>query len=242
MNRVVVMAIICAVAGCTSDSSYSFFILRDQVIQPECMIPPGTGMDYRGFGRLDVTNPIPGSDLVNVGYVFAPAVVNGAVVSSGMPNVHTLLLGGADVELRSDGSTMSTSLVGALNGRNLANRTQHFSGAIPAGATAGVGYPLIDAEQTSAISDVIDQGQDIQIIAHTSIFGKIDGGDRTSDPFDFPISVCKGCLIEDLGPCSALSKTATIHKGGQCNPLQDSLLSCCTTDAGGAQCPAVVPQ
>src|SRR5215470_7781906 len=122
MNRVVVMAILCAAAGCTADSSYGFFILRNQVITEDCVIPSGSGSDYRGFGRLDVTDPIPGTDLANIGYVFSPAVVNGATVVAGSPNQHTLFLQGADVELRSDGSAMSNGLLSALSGRNLANR------------------------------------------------------------------------------------------------------------------------
>jgi hypothetical protein len=242
MNRVVVMAILCAAAGCTADTSYGFFILRNQVITEDCVIPSGTGQDYRGFGRLDVTDPIPGTDLANIGYVFAPAVVNGASVVSGMPNQHTLFLRGADVELRSDGSAMSTGLISALAGRNLASRTQHFSGAIMAGQTVGVGYPLIDGEQTQAIADVIDSGVDVTVIAHTKVFGTIDGGDATSDPFDFPITVCLGCLVENLGPCASITMTQTIHTGGKCNLLQDALLDCCTLGSGAVQCPAQKPQ
>jgi hypothetical protein len=235
----VVFAILCA--GCT-DTTYGVFILRNQVIGADCTVPAGNGTDYRGFGRLDVTNPIPGTSLENIGYVFAPAVVNGAMPNSAMPNVHTLFMGGADVELRSDGSAQSNALIGALAARpeRLNKRKQVFSGAIAAGATAGVGYPIIDAEQASAIADVIDTGQDVQVIAHTTIFGTVDGSSITSDPFDFPVAVCKGCLVEELGPCAGLTTSTTIHKGGQCNLLQDSLLSCCTT-ATGQTCPAVLP-
>jgi hypothetical protein len=241
MNRLGVglLAIGCAAAGCT-DTSYGVFILRNQIIGADCTVPSGTGTDYRGFGRLDVTNPIPGSNLENTGYIFAPAVVNGSTPNNSMPNVHTLFLNGADVELRADGSMASNALLGALRGRNLDKRTQHFSGSIAAGATAGVGYPLIDAEQTAAIADVLDDFQQVSVVAHTKIFGTLDGTSVTSDPFDYPITVCKGCLVEDLGPCANLTMATTIHKGGACNPLQDALLDCCTQD-GAAVCPAVIP-
>src|SRR5262249_49962991 len=157
-------------------------------------------------------------------------------------NLHTLFLQGADVELRSDGSAMSNGLVNALNGRHLDTRTQHFSGSITAGSTVGVGYPLIDSEQTQAISDVIDEGVDVTVIAHTRVFGTLDGGDATSDPFDYPITLCRGCLVEDLGPCSSVTKDTTIHTGGKCNLLQDALLDCCDLASGGVQCPAHKPQ
>src|SRR5262249_50759616 len=147
--------------------------------------------------------------------------------STTMPNAHSFIFHGADVTLRSDGSAASTALIAQLNARNLIKRTQYVSGTIPAGGTTGIGWPLIDFEQTVAIGDAITEEDFIQVIAHSAVFGTVDGGNITSDPFDFPVTVCKGCLIEDLGPCATLSSSVTIHKGGVCNKLQDSLFSCC---------------
>jgi hypothetical protein len=240
MNRLLVglVALIC-VAGCT-DTNYSIYIIRNQVIGDDCVIPAGDSMEYVAFGRLDVTDPIPGSQFVNTGYLFSPALQNGATMSRTMASAHTFFMGGADVELRSTGSMDSSTLISALSARNLAARTQLFAGSIPAEGKAGVGFPVIDAEQTAAIGDFLGTGDITEVVAHVTVFGDMDGTKVTSSPFDYPVSVCKGCLVEQLGPCASLSSSTTIHKGSPCGGLQDGLLSCCSTDTG-LMCPAVAP-
>jgi hypothetical protein len=240
MNRLGVVFVILT-AGCT-DTTESVFILRNQIIAADCTAPGGGGgVTGRTAGTLDVTNPLPGSQLANPGYIFAPAVVNGTSSVAGNPNLHTVFLQGANVELKSNGSQQSAAVIAALTGRGLVKRTQRFSATIQAGGTAGVPYPLIDADQTDALGDVLDGGQVAQVIAHTTVFGTIDGSSITSDPFDYPIEVCKGCRVIELGACADLTMGTMIHTGGNCNILQDGLLDCCTKN-GAEVCPAVIPK
>jgi hypothetical protein len=239
MNRLGVVFVVLT-AGCT-DASHSVYILRNQVLAADCSAPSGMGGPSRNGGTLDVTNPIPGSQLENPGYIFAPLIVNGTAANA--PNVHTLFLSGANVELKSNGTPQSNAVIGALAGRSLNKRTQRFAAAITAGTSSGVPYPLIDADQTAAMSDALDGGQVAEVLAYTTVYGTLDGSDVTSDPFGpYPIDVCKGCRIEELGPCADLTKDSTIHMGGNCNLLQDALLSCCTSSTNTEVCPAVVPK
>jgi hypothetical protein len=232
------MAVLC-VAGCT-DTNYQIFILRNQVIQDGCIIPAGDGTVYVSSGRLDVTSPVPGGNFENPGYLFSPALQNGATLSQSLPNAHTFFMGGADVELRGTGSMDSQILVAALRARNLNARTQLFSGSIEPEGKVGVAFPIIDEEQTAAIGDFLGTGDLSSVVAHMTIFGQMDGTKITSDPFDYPVEVCKGCLIEPLGNCADLSSMTTIHKGSPCGGLQDALLSCCTQDTR-LVCPAIMP-
>jgi len=242
MNRLAVpllwLTAAAVLASCT-DSNTTVYILRNQVLTSGCLIPNGSGTDFVGFGELDVTEPIPGTNFANPGYILAAAVQNGTTSNATLPNAHIFYAMGADVELRSNGSSASEALVTALSVRDLANRTQHFAASIPPGSTAGVGFPIIDLEQTEALNQILG-GQIVQIIARSKMFGTIDGNSITADPYDFPVTVCLGCLVNDLGLCSSLSKTATFSSGGECNKIQDSVLDCCTTDTGATQCPPVL--
>jgi hypothetical protein len=230
-------------AGCT-DTTTTVFILRNQAIAADCSVPSTGGMS-RSAGTLDVTNPLPGgtpgAQLVNPGYIFSPAIVNGTSPVGGMPNVHTIFLQGANVEIRSDGSAPSNAVVASLVGRGLSKRTPHFSATVAAGQTAGVAFPIVDADQTDALGDVLDGGQLANVFAHITVYGSLDGSSVTSDPFDYPVALCKGCRILDLGDCADLTKDTVIQKGGNCNVLQDGLLSCCTTN-GMDVCPAAMPK
>lgn len=244
MNRreVALLALGAIGVGSCSDTNYTIYILRNQKAEPDCVIPPGDAKEFIGFGLLDVTPIVPGTtNRGNIGYIFAPAVRNGTVANKDTPDLHTFFVAGADVILRSNGTAAADQLVAALRSRGtrLDARTQYFSGAISAGGTIGLGFPLIDAEQTLAIAESIGNDEEIQLIAHATIFGKMDDRTVTSDPFDYPITVCRGCLIDELGSCRGLSAT-NIGTGGVCNPLQDRILGCCDRSTGAKACPAVV--
>jgi hypothetical protein len=233
-------------ASCT-DTNSTIYILRNQVLTNGCDIPAGTGTDFISFGELDVTDPIPGTNLLNPGYILAAAVQNGTTADITLPNAHIFFAEGADVELRGNGSDASSSTLTALAVRGLDKRTQYFSGSIAPGGTGGFGIFIIDADQTAALGDVLGS-QPVQLIARTKVFGTIDGSDVTADPFDYPVTVCKGCLVNVIGPCSALTagSTTTFSEGGMCNKIQDASLDCCTLDASdtsgdGLECPPIPP-
>lgn len=240
MNRGVGLTALLAagmLAGCT-DTNYTVYILRNQILADGCKVA-SSATDFVSFGELDVTDPIPGSNLVNTGYLLAAAVQNGTDPDPNDSNLHIFFAMGADVELRSNGSAGSDSIIAALGVRNLVSRTQYFGGSIPPGGVAGMGFPVIDADQTLALGDIIGT-QVVQVIARSKVFGVIDGNDVTGSPFDFPVTVCKGCLVADLGSCAALAgSTMMFNTGGTCNKLQDALLDCCDLGGGVLQCPPV---
>ena len=239
MNRLGVLLLACAAfgSGCSA-SNYAIYILRNQVLTDGCNVPDGSGTDYRAAGQLDVTDPEPGTNFENPGYFFAAAVANGTVASKVEPNAHLFYLQGADVELRSNGSDASDALIAAMSSRSLDKRTQRFSGSIPPSSTAGVGFFLIDADQTLAMNDVLSTTP-VQVIARARIFGSLDNSDFEADPFEYPITVCKGCAVNFIGACPD-STTADPNVGGTCNPLQDGLLDCCSDTAGATVCPPPV--
>jgi hypothetical protein len=58
----------------------------------------------------------------------------------------------------------------------------------------------------------------------------------TSDPFNYPLQVCNGWLVGNLGPCPFKN---VVNTGNACNPAQDDIVDCCT-DNGALICPATV--
>jgi hypothetical protein len=64
-----------------------------------------------------------------------------------------------------------------------------------------------------------------------------NGASMTSDPFNYPLQVCSGCLIGNEGPCPFKSQPTNL--GNPCNPAQDQVVDCCTLN-GALICPAVV--
>jgi len=62
------------------------------------------------------------------------------------------------------------------------------------------------------------------------------GTSMTSDPFNYPLDVCDGCLAASVGPCPL--PAAPVNTGNACNPAQDEAVDCCT-DNGVLVCPAI---
>jgi hypothetical protein len=241
MNRLAV-ALVAALSGaCVADNT-TIYILQNQVIGANCTVSGDIHAVGLTEGRLDVTEPVPGFGFPNPGYTFGPVVVNSAVAPTTMPNLHIVFLNGGDVELRAGPSTRSQDIINSLVAANDNKRTVRFSASVTPGGSAGVPYDIIDGEQTQRINGLIGETESIQLIAHTTVFGTIDGGDIVSAPFDYPVTVCKGCLWGSLGPCSAIPKGTAISKGGPCNPIQDVGLTCCADPTDNLICPAVAPQ
>ena len=63
------------------------------------------------------------------------------------------------------------------------------------------------------------------------------GSEMQSDPFDFPLEVCVGCLVANVQACPFTSAPA--NPGNACNPAQDAPVDCCTEN-GLLLCPPTV--
>jgi hypothetical protein len=225
-------------AACTAQDNITFVIVKNQVPDEGCIIPTDDDGLYVSTGRLDVSE-LPGG-LANPGYVFTPLVRNGASSVSGNPNENVIFLGGADIELIAGTTQASIDMVGTLAAAGMDKRTQLVSGSVSPGGTAALGFFAIDADQTATLAGLLAPGAQAQLVARIRIFGRIDGAEIVSSKFDYPITVCNGCLLQDLGSCATFSPTQPIGQGGQCSPLQDAVLSCCTSTTGaGVVCPAV---
>jgi hypothetical protein len=243
MIRLAVLGSIAAqLIGCTDNPS--IVILRNVEPGADCTIDPSNTI-LQGSGLLDVTNPLP-NGAPNLGYLFTPAISNPALGSASTssspsnPSARIFFLQGANVEIIKGPGDRSTAAVAALENAGLASRTIRIGSSIEPGGLIGLGFRIIDFEQVATLNQVI--GPDpVTVVARVTVFGERDDTDVESLPFEYPVTLCLGCLIFDAGPCSGITMGADLPQGGVCNLVQDEVLSCCSTDFGTTQCPAKAP-
>lgn len=232
MKRVAALAVL--LGGACSADYPSFYIQQNQVPEATCRVP-GTTVDALGRGFLDVSQ-IPGR-FDNPGYIFTPLLVS-ALTEGATVTQHIIFLTGAEIEILPTGSARSTELVNTLAALDQAKRTALVSGSIKPGGTQGAAFNAIDHPQTVTIATFLAPGESVDLVARVSIKGSVDGSDITGMPFDYPIAVCNGCLVADLGPCAGLAVGFVGMSGGVCNALQDGFVECCDNFA---VCPARGP-
>jgi hypothetical protein len=204
-------------AGCTTESGESMVILHNQVPGEGCILSGDPADTFVSRGVIDVA--------ASEGYVFTP-VVESRIAR----NDRLIALRGADVELSFPDSFSADVDEGLIR------FSQAFSGTIDPLGTVGLGFVIIPRGLLDEIAGRLNGGS-VQVTAEVVVFGDLDGSDVESVPFIYPVDVCEDCLKIDRGECSALPDDFEAEQGGACNPLQDDVADCCTSD-GVDVCPA----
>jgi hypothetical protein len=216
-------------AGCV-DAGESLVILQNQVAQDGCLISGDAGGVFRGEGFIDTDS--------QVGYFFTP-VVQSRVEAGGDALRRLVSLEGAEISLGFQDNLFDAGELADLRALGLVNFTRRFSGSIRPGGTVGLGFDILDARLLPRLAQKVSGDSRELILARVVVFGKLSGSSIESDPFTYPITVCTGCLKQNLGDCTALPAGFEPARGSPCGDLQDSLVQCCTSD-GVEICPAVV--
>src|SRR4030095_8607340 len=86
-------------------------------------------------------------------------------------------------------------------------------------------FPVDLANRVLATGDVGVSPQSLLLNVQVRVFGSTNTQDLESDPFDYPLYVCAGCLIGNLLPCPFASAGNT---GNECNVAQDNTVDCCS--------------
>ena len=87
-------------------------------------------------------------------------------------------------------------------------------------------------------------GTFVEVVAKVQLVGERGGSNISTNSIKFPITLCNGCLITNIGSCSAATFPDTIYLGHTCNLSQDDPLHCCqdaavTGSENPYRCPAV---
>jgi hypothetical protein len=226
-----------------------FEILQNQVPQNGCVIDTSETL-YRGDGTMDISLIQPGSES---GYVAFPLIKNNLAGAAG---------GGPDtnaIDIHSFAVDLSASKYGALpaNVQALFNNLEasghgsadyallhysvpwsaHVGSAGGVVATAVGAFPLELAARVAATGDVGVSRTSMIVNARIRAFGSTSTQDLESDPLDFPIYVCAGCLVANVAACPY--SVAPANTGNPCNVSQDDFVDCCTSN-GSLICPPLV--
>jgi hypothetical protein len=226
-----------------------FEILQNQTPEAGCMIPATLGAVYTGQGFLDLSLVSSGS----LGaYFLFPLVENnlpGAAAGGPDPNeidVHSFAVD-IGTNKQSYLPPMVQSLFDTLNRDSnspdyaLLHYSTPWAVTIKSGgglaATVVNTFPVQLAQRVLATGDVGIAASSMVVNARVRVFGSTNSSDVESDPFDFPINVCNGCLVASVLPCPVLN--APLNRGNECNIAQDRIVDCCSLN-GSLVCPAIV--
>jgi hypothetical protein len=225
-----------AVTGCGRVPG-QFEILQNQVPQAGCVIPADEGNLYRGQGVLDLQLVRPGSTSA---YFVFPLVKNNLPGATGEgPDGNEIDVSSFAVDIMaSRQGTMPArvqdlfdSLNGAAGSADYALLHYSLPWAVTirsGGGTAATlvgAFPVDLASRILATGDVGVSPQSLLLNLRIRVFGSTNTQDMESDPFDFPLYVCAGCLIGNLLPCPFAGAANT---GNECNVAQDNVVDCCS--------------
>jgi hypothetical protein len=221
-----------------------FEIVNNQVPTGSCEIPVNETV-YQGQGRLD-------AKLVRIGsesafYVF-PLLRNnlpGSTSGSSDPNQIALTSFAVDISVLT-GPPSTTALIASLEADGATAPLLHYktpwSGSIPSGGgKVSAWVAAFPVELAARILGAQELGLSPSLWMNLRIrsFGRTNTQDVESDPFDYPVAVCAGCLIANTQPCPYTAPP--LNTGNPCNVAQDAFVDCCTSGSE-LLCPPPVVQ
>jgi hypothetical protein len=217
--------------GCVDDSADgSLVILNNQVPGDGCVISGSATGTFIPAGVIDT--------FADFGYVFTPVVQNfSSTEISGTDPQRRVFVEGANVDIHFETTNVfDDAELAMFEDEGLTRFRVPFSGSIaPNEGTAGFAFEALPKELLDAIREKTD-GRVLTIL-DIQIVGKQGGGTVKSQVFHYPVTVCTGCLVRDVGACSGLPEGFIAAQGGACNPAQDAIVDCCEA-SGSRICPA----
>ena len=220
-----------------------FEILNDQIPATDSCTVPINPAVYQGEGTLDLS--IVRGDAASA-YFFFPLIENNLPsASSGSLDSNEIQLSGFDIDITALNPAGLAPSVAAVFQAAQGTPQVHYQTAWSGGIASGGGqltaivpvFPVALAQSLLA-SGGIGGGPSVTVNLHIQARGTTNSGSgMTSDPFDFPVDICNGCLVGAIMPCPYA--TAPSNLGNSCNPAQDQVVDCCS-DNGALVCPPTV--
>lgn len=240
-----VSAVVLAVAACGRVPG-QFEILNNQIPQPGCVI----GVDetvYRGEGTVDLSIV---RDDARAAYLVFPLMKNNLPApAAGDIDNNSIVLSSFAVDISAIGAPppQTAALFSALEAgadpnmpRALLHFQQPWSGSIASGGgllSAAVAALPVDLARRIAATNEVGGAPSLVLNLRIRAFGKTTSQNMESDPFDYPVALCSGCLVGSVQTCPLTAKPA--NPGNACNAAQDETVDCCR-DNGALVCPAPV--
>jgi hypothetical protein len=223
-----------ALGGCTADNGdEGIFITSNVVPGANCTFTASASEPFVAHGTYSIFSPS--------GYRFHPQMRSRITAAAGQESQRTIILEGARVTLTfPDESVFTAAQQEDLRSRGIMRFSSLFTAPLsPNGGLADGAFDLI----TPALLDelVAAKGNGIlaadapsfraEVVATVVVYGDMSGDEITSQEFQFPVTICNDCVVNELGACPLPMGTALTNTGNVCNPYQDGIVDCCRMGA-----------
>ena len=218
MHRLALIVVL--TSACAADNGDEGFLIVHNLSPDEnCALSSSAG--FLGRGVIDKQSPN--------AYILTPEIVSRiAPLEGGDEFQRTVALHGANVEVTN-----------AQTGTSVGKFKTLFSASLsPMGTTTAV-FDIVTPEMVAA-SGATGTTR-VQLLAKVTLFGSLGGGDEIDGvPFQYPVTVCDGCVVQNLGACPLPFGTEVpASSPNGCNKFQDGVVQCCMS-ANGPICPPTV--
>lgn len=219
-----------------------FEILNNQVPLTAgggCTIPTDMTV-YQGQGTLDASIV---RDGFSSAFLVFPLIENNLPGGATGLDPNQIHLSGFTVDISTIGNVPPAieSALSTLGGSSLLHYQVPWSGGVSSGgghvSAIVEAFPVALAQQLLQTGGLTKQPS-LTVNLQIQALGTTNSGSKMqSDPFNYPVQVCDGCLIANVMPCPF--PAAPANPGNPCNPAQDEFVDCCL-DSGVLFCPPSV--
>jgi hypothetical protein len=217
--------------SCVENSS-SLVILQNQAPESGCTASNTVSSEFISQGTLDLGAARYGIDPQYYVWLVVANNLNSTIESHGI-ELNNVEITEAHIDL--------SSAIGGL-GAPLTSFANNTFVTIAPGETRSVQINILPPNIAQALS--VGDGQFVEAYAKVQLIGERGGTEIETNSIKFPLTICYGCLVENIGPCDTATFPDTIAIGHTCNLSQDEKLHCCLdSNASGSdnpyRCPAV---
>ncbi len=231
--RVLAALLTLPLAACVADGQdANVVIIQNNAPSANCVVPAGLEAGFLSTGRIDATS--------STGYLLTPVVKNFATATT-VEQQRIAFVEGMLVDVAfGDADLFDSAELSAMRDSGLTRFDAPLSGIITPGGTTSFVVDVLPGSLLAAMKAKLPEDAETIALVNVRAYGHMGGSDFESQAFRYPVTVCNGCLANDVGACSALSPGFQPRLGGACNTLQDAVADCCTIGETPV-CPAVPP-
>lgn len=225
-----------ALGGCVASGGDESILVIKAVAPPAtasggvCMFTASESEAALSQGALDVT--------LGAGYQLVAQIKSRITAANGQQDARTIFLRGANVDLTFPDAGQLATQIADLQSQGLLHFMASISAPLPPNASlADVPFTLIPMGVSQALKTATFTPTTVQ--ATFTIVGDLAGGNVSSQEFHYSVTLGRGFLVTDKGPCAMLSKSFVPRVGNPCAPGQDFAIDCCDVSSPTPVCPAV---
>jgi hypothetical protein len=216
-----------ALVACVDTGDEGMYVVNNTAISgTTCTLNGSLDQPFLSHGAIYSKSPLP--------YLFTPLIQSRIQSVDGVDDLSkTIQLSSADVKLTLKAMTIGTTTT--QSNTALPSFTSLFAGPLPPGGTVNVGFDLVPAGTIASLAAMGGAEFSAEVLAEITVKGTLSGDEVTSQPYNFPVTVCTDCVVRNVGACPMMGTPRT---GNPCNPYQDGVVDCCDAGGGNLVCPA----